>query len=198
MSDAEVLPERTRMHKDDRRSAIIVEAIRIIGERGYQACSINELAKRCGLTTAGLLHHFGSKEGVLIALLKERDRRDADAISGRLGLHRDQDLSREQVLTMLHAIVRQNAGQPHLVRLYAILRAEALVENHPAGAFFLERERATFGLFAAVIEPHVADASATARQLQAAMQGLEVQWLRENCAFDLVAEWDKVADKLLH
>lgn len=64
------------MRKDDRRLAILDEAIQIIGEQGYRGSSINDLAKRCGLTTAGLLHHFGSKDGLLIALLEERDRRD--------------------------------------------------------------------------------------------------------------------------
>lgn len=197
MSEADMLPERVRMRKADRRAAVIEEAIRIIGERGYQSFSINELAKRCGLTTAGLLHHFASKEGLLIALLEERDRRDKDAISGRLGMTRDQQLSHGQVLQVLHAIVRQDANQPHLVRLYVILRAEALVQDHPAREFFLDRERATFALFAAIVGPHVTDATATARQIQAVMLGMEVQWLREDCGFDLVAEWDKVADKLV-
>ena len=133
------------MRKEERRAAIIDEAIRIIGDQGYRGFSINDLAKRCGLTTAGLLHHFGSKEGLLIALLDERDRRDEQAISGRLELRRGQSLTREQVLMVLHAIVRQNATQPHLVRLYTMLRAEALTRDHPARQYFLDREQGTTG-----------------------------------------------------
>ncbi|MEO6092838.1 MAG: helix-turn-helix domain-containing protein [Novosphingobium sp.] len=195
---AESVPERLRMRKADRRSAVIDEAIRIIGDQGYRGFSINDLAKRCGLTTAGLLHHFGSKEGLLIALLEERDRRDSQAVAGRLEMQRGQCLTREQVLIVLHAIVRQNSGQPHLVRLYAMLRAEALTRDHPARQFFLDREQGTRAMFAEIIAPYVEDAAATARQLAATMHGLETQWLREECSFDLVAEWDKAAAKLLH
>ena len=197
MVEAEVLPDRVRMRKDDRRAAIIDEAIHIIGEQGYRGFSINTLAKRCGLTTAGLLHHFGSKEGLLIALLEERDRRNQRAISGRLALRRGQALTREQVLMSLHAIVRQDASEPHLVRLYAMLRAEALARDHPARQYFLDREQSTRAIFAEIVASHVTDAAATARQLTATMHGLESQWLREDCGFDLVAEWDKAAPKLL-
>lgn len=185
------------MRKDDRRGAIIDEAIRIIGEQGYRGFSINDLARRCGLTTAGLLHHFGSKDGLLIAMLEERDRRDKQAIAGRLELRRGQALSREQVLSVLHAIARQNADHPHLVRLYAMLRVEALVEDHPAKQFFLDREDRTRALIAEIIAGHVADPAATARHLTAMMQGLEVQWLREQCSFDLVQASDEAAAKLL-
>lgn len=196
--DADSVPERFRMRKDDRRTAIIDEAIRIIGDHGYRGFSINDLSKRCGLTTAGLLHHFGSKEGLLIALLEERDHRDRQAISGRLEMRRGQALTREQVLLVLHAIVRQNASQPHLVRLYAMLRAEALTRDHPARQYFLDREQGTRAIIGDIVAAHVPDAVATARQLTATMHGLETQWLREECGFDLVGEWDKAAAKLLH
>ena len=197
MSDVAVLPERVRMRAGDRRAAVIDEAIRIIGEQGYNGFSINDLAKRCGLTTAGLLHHFNSKDGLLIALLEERDRRDHAAIAGRLEMRRGQTLTREQALQVLHAIVRQNANQPHLVRLYAMLRVEALVQDHPAQKYFLERENGTRATIADMIANHVPDPAATARQLTATMHGLEVQWLREDCGFDLVEEWDAAAAKLL-
>jgi AcrR family transcriptional regulator len=55
------------------------QAIRIIGQRGYAGFGIQELAQRCQLTNAGLLYHFGSKDRLLIALLEDRDRRDAVA-----------------------------------------------------------------------------------------------------------------------
>lgn len=202
MSEARLHPvdipiERVRMRKDARRSAIIDEAIQIIGEQGYNGFSINHLAKRCGLTTAGLLHHFVSKEGLLVALLEERDRRDREAIAGRLELRRDQSLTREQVLKVLHEIVRHNCNQPHWVRLNAILRAEALIQDHPARKYFLDRENATIALLAEIVAAHVTDASATAVELSVLMDGLEAHWLRQDCGFDLVEVWDRAAAKLL-
>ena len=185
------------MRKDDRRAAVLDEAITIIGERGYRGFSINELARRCGLTTAGLLHHFGSKDGLLIALLQERDRRDREVVAGTLGLTRGLPVTREQALAALHAIIARNASQPHMVRLYAVLRAEALGSDHPASAYFAERERETMHSIREMLMPLIEDHESAALQIVALLNGLALQWLREDCSFDLVAEWDKVADKII-
>lgn len=197
VTDTVVTGDRVRMSKDARRAAVLDQAITIIGEQGFRGFSINELAKRCGLTTAGLLHHFGSKDGMLVALLKERDRRDEAAVAGSLALRPGDVLERQEVMATLRAIVERNAAQPHLVRLYAVLRAEALIVDHPARDFFLRRERGTIELFSQLVEAHVAEPDATALQIMAVMNGLEVQWLREDCQFDLVAAWDRVAEKLV-
>lgn len=189
---------RTRMKKEDRREAILAEAIKAIGERGYHGFSFNDLAKRCKLTNAGLLHHFGSKEGLLVALLQERDRIDKDAVSAAVGpIRREEPLPLDACLALFRAIVARNVGQPEIIRLYAILRAEALVPDHPAFAFFRTREMEVMELFQRMIAALVPDSVSTARQILAQMNGLEIQWLRESRMFDLVEEWDKVARKLL-
>lgn len=61
-------------------------------------------------------------------------------------------------------------------------------------AVFRDREHRTRATIEQIIAPHVVDAPATARQLIAIMQqGLEVQWLHEDCSFDLVAQWGGAA-----
>src|ERR1700741_2401727 len=64
-----------------RRKQFLAEAARIIGERGYFGFGLQELAERCRVTKAGLLHHFGSKDQLLVELLQERDRRDSILIA---------------------------------------------------------------------------------------------------------------------
>ncbi|HEX7820580.1 MAG TPA: TetR/AcrR family transcriptional regulator [Sphingobium sp.] len=185
---------RTRMKKDERRAHIFKEAMGIIGEQGYHAFGLNQLAKRCGLTNAGILYYFGSKEGLLIALLQDRDRQDEQAVSTVLNRFRTREpVSLALCRATLHAIVARNAEQPELVRLYTMLRAEALTTDHPAHHFFRNRETATIEMFRQMVAGHVADAFSTARQIEALMNGLEAQWLRQDCRFNLVAEWDKAA-----
>lgn len=186
------------MKKEDRREAILAEAIKAMGERGYHGFSFNDLARRCRLTNAGLLHHFGSKEGLLVALLQERDRIDKEVVSAAIELVlRDELLPRDACLAVFRAIVARNVEQPEIIRLYAILRAEALVPDHPAFAFFRTREMEVMEVFQRVIAGLVPDALSTARQILAQMNELETQWLRESRMFDLVEEWDKAARKLL-
>jgi AcrR family transcriptional regulator len=191
-------PQRGRMKRPDRRQLILAEALRTIGEEGYRAFSLPKLARRCGLTNAGLLHHVGSKEGLLIALLEERDRLDEIAVVAMaLGGAPAAPSTREGVLHLLRTVVIRNSQQPELVRLYVMLRTEALMRDHPAHAYFAEREAASIEAFRQLVAPYATDALAVGRQISALMIGLEAQWLRENADFDLVGEWDKVADKII-
>jgi AcrR family transcriptional regulator len=48
-----------------RHRSVMETAARVICERGYEGASIQEIAKACGLTKAGLYHHIRSKEHLL-------------------------------------------------------------------------------------------------------------------------------------
>src|ERR1700761_5543659 len=120
---------RVRIDSELRREQILEQAVRIVSQRGYYGFGIQELAKECGLTNGGLLYYFGTKEGLLIALLEDRDRRDAEAISAAAGLSDHspkKKLPLNEVLKIFRSIVKRNSEQPELLRLYAVLRAEAL------------------------------------------------------------------------
>jgi len=192
---------RVRLDAELRRKQILEQAVRIISQRGYYGFGIQELAQRCGITNAGLLYYFGSKEGLLIALLDDRDARDAVAITATTGLDSARDahkvLSLDEFLKVLRAIVKRNAAEPELVRLYTVLRAEALNRDHPAREYFLVREQRALDAFTHMAAPHVKRPRSTARQLLALISGLEEQWLRTDLGFDLVSEWDRGVALLL-
>ncbi|MBW8755311.1 MAG: TetR/AcrR family transcriptional regulator [Sphingomonadales bacterium] len=182
---------RIRERLADRPRRILDEAIGIIGQRGYYGFSIKELAERCGLTVAGVLHHFGSKDRLLIALLKDRDERDAEAVWRRAPAEAaPAPMGPEDVRRLFHDAVVRNSGQPEIVRLYSMLRTESLYPEHPAHGFFRARDAAALEMFERLVAPHVAEPQSTARQLLALMGGLEELWLRDLERFDLVAEWD--------
>ena len=62
-----------------RREQIIGAAIAVFGEYGYAGGSIRTIADRVGVSHATLLQHFGSKEGLLTAVLEEWDRQTVEA-----------------------------------------------------------------------------------------------------------------------
>jgi AcrR family transcriptional regulator len=193
--------KRIRLNAELRREQILDEAMHLIGQCGYYGFSIQELAQRCGLTNAGLLYYFDSKDKLLIALLQDHDRREAAAVTSAVGLaQRDSGLGKatpKEVLDRFHAIVVRNAAQPEIVRLFTVLRAEALNKAHPAYDYFLARDKLVIESFAKGVAPYVKHARSTARQLLAVMCGLEEQWLRAGLTFNLVAEWDYAATMLL-
>ncbi len=60
---------------------LLDEAMRLFGERGYDATSVAEIERSAGLTpgAGGLFHHFRNKEAVLVAAI-ERQLARLDAV----------------------------------------------------------------------------------------------------------------------
>jgi AcrR family transcriptional regulator len=185
---------RARKPAAERRRQIIEVTTKLIAERGFWGLSMQDVADGCGLTVPGLLHHVGSKDRLLLAVLDHRDAEDARALVGELGpfewphvLPAEVDLRR-----LCAALVRRNAAQPEIVRLFAVLEAESLAPGHPAHAYFETRQERTLAAFAAVAGGSVS----LARQVMALMDGLQIQWLRDPGGTDLVTEWELAADAL--
>ena len=64
-----------------KRAEILAEAVRVFAESGYRGGSLKEIADRVGLSQAGLLHHFSSKEELLAEVIAARDARTARSSS---------------------------------------------------------------------------------------------------------------------
>ena len=191
--------KRVRAKPEARREQILEEATRLIGERGYYGFAIRELAQRCQLTDAGLLHYFGSKEKLLIALLEDLDRQGAETVREMTGLTPEfrGRLTHQQLHDMFRAIVMRNRDRPDLVRLQAILRAEAMNADHPAHDFFNRRQATILQMFAKALGEHVPSPQSTALQVMSMMWGLEMEWMRSEQRFDLLAEWNRAFGLLL-
>ncbi len=56
----------------DNRSRILDSALHLFSERGYDAVGVQEIADSCSVTKPTLYHYFGSKRGLIEALLKDR------------------------------------------------------------------------------------------------------------------------------
>lgn len=176
-----------------RRSAIVAVATELFGRTGYRAATMVQIAAACGISRAGLLHHFPTKEGLLQAVLRERDRTDHERLSrGGANLERDDALGG---LIDLVALVEHNQTMPAIVNLFAVLSAEAGAPEHPAHAYFVRRYAAsrrnfehTFvlareqGILAAGVDP-----AGLAVELIALLDGLQVQWLLDPDEIDMTA-----------
>ena len=163
----------------------------LIAERGYWGLSLQDVADQCGLTVPGLLRHVGSKVGLLIAVLEHREVEDARALGAQLDPAEETDLRR-----LCAAIMRRNAGQREIVRLFAVLTAESLDPHHPAHEYFVAQQERTLGEFTRLATGHTDAPETLARQILAMMDGLHLRWLRSPETVDLVQEWSDAADML--
>ncbi len=171
-----------------RREQIITAATELFARVGYRHATILELAEAAGISRTGLLHHFGSKEALLSAVLERRDAEDAARFAGA-----DTDETGLAALSTLVELAWHNAERPHLVALFAVLSAEASDPDHPAHEYFVDRYRGTVADVAAsltrakasgLLAPDV-DPAGQARTLVALMDGLQVQWLLSPAEVDM-------------
>ena len=192
---------RQREAPEARREQIIDEAIRIVGERGYYGFTVQDLAQRCGLSNAGLLYHFGTKEQLLIEMLETFERRETEVMAPLAARATAEAEAGEgstiALLDLMRTMVARAATQPEMGRLYMALQSETLDPSHPAHAAFRTREATTLALFAKLAKPFADDPDSAARRLLALMDGLAQQWVRSGQAFDLAAEWDRAVGAAL-
>ncbi|MFF3787536.1 TetR/AcrR family transcriptional regulator [Streptomyces sp. NPDC001933] len=197
-----------------KRQKIIEAALAAYAEAGSRKVSVRDIAQRVGMTDAGVLHHFGSREALLTAVLKARDA----AASAALGeSHAD--------LRAGLGIVTHNASTPGLVKLFVDVAAAAAEPEHPAHGFFQDRYTngrqniaALLARHATTLEPKptpvpelTPEPDATpvpttpvtpewaARILLAATDGLQFQWLLEpdtDMAADLTTLYDVLMQAL--
>src|SRR4051812_7297177 len=68
------MPEKkTRANGRASRKAILAAAADVFAENGYRGTSLTEIANRVGMTQPGLLHHFSTKDQLLLAVVEEHE-----------------------------------------------------------------------------------------------------------------------------
>jgi len=184
-----------------RREQILAVTTQLIAERGFWGLSMQDVADRCGLTVPGVLHHVGSKDGLLVAVLEHRDTQDARALAAELGwpagdLTDTRELEAVALPEVCAALVRRNARQPEIVRLYAVLESEALAPDHPAHSYFAQRQRRVLDAFEQMARGRTAQPRRLAMTVLALMDGLQIQWLRNPDEVDFFHEWEALAGPL--
>jgi AcrR family transcriptional regulator len=196
--------DRPRLPAAARRRQIVDVAASLIADRGFWGVSMQDIADRCGLTVPGLLRHMESKVGLLIAVLEHRDVEDARSLRDHLGTTEDEvpdDWATGRpagvnLRRLCAATMQRNATQPEIVRLFTVLAAESLEPTHPAHDYFARRQEQAATAYAA-LAGHLTDRpELLARQILAMMDGLQIQWLRNPEATDLVQEWETAAETL--
>jgi AcrR family transcriptional regulator len=67
-------PRQTNAQMSDAtRKELLTKARSAFAEHGYAQAPIEELVRACGLTRGALYHHFGSKQGLFLAVVRQLD-----------------------------------------------------------------------------------------------------------------------------
>ncbi len=159
---------------EDRRELILSVAQRFLARNGWRSTSLAQIAREAGLTPAGLLHHFESKDQLLHAVLDARDN-DDDARVDRTG----------DLVEQLRKLPKRFEESPELVGMYAVLLIENLEPDAPLHDRLLGRYQAALDAVEAGIRrgQHAGryrtdvDPAVKAVEIVAFLNGMETSWL---------------------
>jgi AcrR family transcriptional regulator len=184
-------PVARRTRPKDRREQILKAAFALIAEAGFNAVSLADIARACGIQKSSVLHHFPSMNDLLLGVLAMREEEDFAFYveSGDTAPTTDAVGARQRFTRVfLH-----NLERPQFVRLYSILSAEALSPEHPAHQFFRDRTRLARAEMARSLS-WKADPVIAATELHAFWDGLELSW-RHDPDVDVRAVWESFCDR---
>jgi AcrR family transcriptional regulator len=173
------------------REHILDAALAIIGSSGYTGATLQQIADAVGMSKPGVLHHFGSRDALFVAVLARRDE-----VYGQDFGHDDDPVG------SLLASVRRNTDVPGLVALFsgfAGIGATDATDTAPR-TFLLSRYPVLVDSIAQAVRDQQAegviaadrDPETIARLLVAASDGLQTQWLLDpsiDMAAHLEALW---------
>lgn len=102
----------------ENRERIAERALALFAARGYEAVGVQEICEAAGVTKPTLYHYFGSKEGLLDAVLGERFREMSRRLREAAEYRGDLPLTLTRVVQTLFAIARE---RPTFYRLHLAL-----------------------------------------------------------------------------
>ena len=160
-----------------KRQEILRVALEVFGADGFESASLREIARRCNLSNAGVLHYFESKEQLFVEVLRSRDAQD-------------QQLFQEEAKVWGYGAaferqVRRNADTPGLIALFVAMASEAGSPRHPATSFFRERYQRMRGFLTGYIQALGVETANGLSHDQAAtlaisvLDGIQLQWLAD-------------------
>jgi TetR/AcrR family transcriptional regulator len=98
--------------------ALLRSARTVFAKQGYEAASVREIARQAGVDPALIVHHFGSKEGLWIAVVEQLTEKSSALVDATVALSAARLSARERVKRAL------------------VLLIDVLFEDHDIGMFF--------------------------------------------------------------
>lgn len=162
-----------------KRTEILQAAVETFGAKGSTNGTLADIAEQVGMTHAGVLHHFGSKQKLLLEVLTYRDRTDVEGLA-------DKHIpGGPQLFLHLVRTAYANARRPGIVQVFTVLSAESVTDDHAARSYFEERYRVLRSDVRAAFDVLCEEQGVTDREridkacasILAVMDGLQLQWL---------------------
>jgi len=191
----------SRPGREDSRRNLMDVAIDCFAKYGFQATSIDRIAKAAGVTKGALYYHFKDKEELLFEAVKNRVGQFERRVRGDLPVARDA----ASALRQLARVCYDHATKSNHRRLIVTLMVEALDTNPRLAAHFRTmmhrfreflRDIVGRGQQRAEFRMDI-DAAVAAEVYAGAVMGAEIQYYQDPKGFNLTATLDAFVEQYI-
>lgn len=167
-----------------KREAIIDSALEVFAASGYRGGSLRDIADRCGISEAGIFHHFSNKAALLEAVLEKQDR-----VTYAVLVEEGEENALRQTVRLAEDLHRSRG----IMELFVALAGEAASIEHPAHEYFQRQRDLVRALFARTFESYdrrgryksALGYEEAATMAIAIFDGMHLQWLFNSEAVDM-------------
>ncbi len=114
----EVIPNRRGARS---REAVLDAAERLMAEHGYQAATVAVLVDKAGIPPSSIYHYFGSKKGVLLAVMERGAERFFEALPD---LDRRLGSQTEHLQALVEAVAATLERNPNFLRILVVMATQ--------------------------------------------------------------------------
>ncbi len=126
------------------KQLIVSRSSEAFAKKGFYGASMRAIAREAGVDHSTLLHHFGNKVALLLAVLEWHDLQSMpDEVPT--------EITPELLVAGFTEVARQNEESPGLVALLSTLSAEAGTPGHPARDALRTRHEALIEIIGSMI-----------------------------------------------
>jgi len=177
-----------------RRQQILDASLDLFAANGIRSTSLATIADAVGLTEAGVLHHFPSKDALVLAVLAHRDSADPDAEADVA-----QAGSGLESLRRIPRLAQVLLDRPVLMRFDSVVGGESIAEGGAVLDYFRDRMRHIRHALCGMLNDGIhrgelrkdMDVEGVATEIVAFMDGIQTQWLLDPRRIDLVKAYHR-------
>lgn len=137
------------------KRALIEAAVELFAERGYGATSLKAIGERASISHGVIPFHFGSKEGLLLAVVEDLFGRFTDAVISPVMDAGARDYGSRDLGAVMRSMLEFQTANPQVGRLFQVLMFEAIGPTPELRPHFHEFHQRLFALGRAWVQEGV-------------------------------------------
>lgn len=179
-----------RLSVEARRAEILRTTRQMIAEHGPEGLSLRAVARRCGMSAPGVLHHFDGLKPLLEAVLEQRDAEELEAFTTAIP-------ENPTLLDWADTVVEVSTARMEENHNFDALETQALADpEHPAHDYYHRGYQ--LGPFPMTVrlaeQDYPGNPQVVVETLGTVIDGLRLRWLRSDTRADYRADWRRIRD----